>query len=165
MRLILILSCIILTSFPLSAAPEFTDVLPGDPYAASVQRLRDIGVLFGYPDGTFRGGQCVTRAELAVVVARMMEYFIASLPAGVSLQSGAPGLPSWLAAIDPVKAGEVLASRSVILSPQYLNSMDRPATLDEVSELVYLAVARLIEHVSPPWEGGLRPSDAHPHGH
>jgi hypothetical protein len=160
----LILFLAILTLAPAHAQGPFPDVMPLDPYAASVQRLKDIGVLFGYPDGTFRGSKCVTRAELAVVLARMMEYFIQSLPAGVSLQSDSPGLATRLAQIDPVTARQTLQRNGVQLSAHFLNSSEQSATVDEVSELVYLAVARLIEHVSPPWEGGLEPPPSHDQG-
>ncbi|MGQ9807234.1 MAG: S-layer homology domain-containing protein [Armatimonadota bacterium] len=154
----------IFTLAPAHAQGPFPDVMPSDPYAASVQRLKDIGVLFGYPDGTFRGSKCVTRAELAVVVARMMEYFTQSLPAGVSLQCDSPGLATRLAQIDPVTARQTLQRNGVQLSAHFLNSSEQSATVDEVSELVYIAVARLIEHVSPAWEGGLEPHPSHDHG-
>ncbi|MEJ5297471.1 MAG: S-layer homology domain-containing protein [Armatimonadota bacterium] len=159
----LILVLAILTLAPAYAQGPFPDVLPSDPYASSVQRLKDIGVLFGYPDGTFRGSKCVTRAELAVVVARMMEYFIQSLPAGVSLQSDSPGLPTRLAQIGPVTARQTLHRNGVQLSEHFLSTLEHTATVDEVSELVCLAVAQLIERVSPAWEGGLEPPPSHDH--
>jgi len=156
MRQILLLF-LMLSASPATGQGPFPDILPGDPYAASVQRLKDAGILFGYPDGTFRGGQCVTRAELAVVVARMMEYFLQSLPEGVAVRKDTPGLAGRLVRIDALSAAEVLRRSGVQLSPHFLNMSDTHATVEEVSELVYLAVARIIEHVSPPWEGGLEP--------
>lgn len=51
----------------------FTD-LPADHWAyPAVQRLVDKGILSGYPDGSFRGSNLVTRYALAVSLAKAME--------------------------------------------------------------------------------------------
>jgi hypothetical protein len=48
----------------------FSDVAGGSWYAQAVNYLASIGVLEGYPDGTFRPNATITRAELAAVVTR-----------------------------------------------------------------------------------------------
>lgn len=48
---------------------EFSDVNDGSWYNVAVSTLANAGVLNGYPDGTFRPNQPITRAELAKVIA------------------------------------------------------------------------------------------------
>lgn len=47
----------------------FSDVKPSAWYAAAVNALAAAGILRGYPDGTFRPKQAITRAELVVALA------------------------------------------------------------------------------------------------
>lgn len=55
-----------------SAANPFRDV-PADSWAyQAVSTLSDRGLVEGYPDGTFRGEQAITRYEMAQITARLM---------------------------------------------------------------------------------------------
>lgn len=56
-----------------SATPgSFRDV-PGDHWAQeAVAEATEAGLLTGYPDGTFRGGQGVTRYEMAMIIQRLL---------------------------------------------------------------------------------------------
>jgi hypothetical protein len=38
-----------------------------------VERVQDLGLMTGYPDGSFGGAQAVTREELAVIVCRLLD--------------------------------------------------------------------------------------------
>lgn len=132
---------------------SFSDVLPSDPYAESVQQLARAGVLFGYPDGTFRGEEPVTRAELAVVVARMMRYFESVLPAGTAREELSQGAISEMQALTPTAASAYLESRNVkgwALKP---DNLSHPATMDDVTSAVSQAMARMVERVAPGFEG------------
>jgi hypothetical protein len=51
---------------------EFKDVPPDHWAAPAVKELAAKGIMKGFPDGTFRGNQPVTRYELAVTLARFM---------------------------------------------------------------------------------------------
>ena len=51
----------------------FSDVTVGTWYTQAVSYLADIGVLAGYPDGTFRPNQPLTRAEFATIASRFNE--------------------------------------------------------------------------------------------
>lgn len=51
----------------------FPDVPAGAWYEEYVLAAAKSGILTGYPDGTYKPGEPVTRAELAAVVARMLE--------------------------------------------------------------------------------------------
>lgn len=54
-----------------SGANSFSDVPSGAWYTQAVQQVVQDGLMKGYPDGTFRPEQPVTRAELAVVLTRL----------------------------------------------------------------------------------------------
>ncbi len=49
---------------------NYTDVSPGDWYYDSLKLLQKYNLLQGYPDGTFRPNQYVTRAEFVTVVSK-----------------------------------------------------------------------------------------------
>lgn len=53
----------------LSTENSFSDVEAGSWYNVSVSTLANAGILNGYPDGSFRPDQPITRAELAKVIA------------------------------------------------------------------------------------------------
>lgn len=80
----------ILASSSWAETSPFTD-LPADHWAyPAVRRLVDKGILSGYPDGSFRGSNLVTRYALAVSLAKAMEGGLLSAP-GSSDGGGAPG--------------------------------------------------------------------------
>lgn len=75
MNKIYMVFAVLVASLMLSTAAfaqgPFTDV-PSDHWAyAAVKMLKDNGLLQGYPDNTFRGGQSITRYEMAQVIARV----------------------------------------------------------------------------------------------
>lgn len=53
-----------------TASATFSDVNSGDWYSLAVSTLADMGVITGYPDGTFRPNQQITRAEFAAIASR-----------------------------------------------------------------------------------------------
>lgn len=58
---------------------EFKDVPPDHWAASAVKEVVAKGIMKGFPDGTFRGDQPVTRYELAVTLARFMRHVEESL--------------------------------------------------------------------------------------
>ncbi len=58
--------------------------LVGTVYATPVARLLDLGIVTGYPDGTFRPARSITRAEMAAVAVRATSH--------------TPGAQAWHAA-------------------------------------------------------------------
>jgi len=72
-----ILACIVFTViFPVAAKATFTD-LPTDHWAYdAVVYLEEEGLVTGYPDGTFRGPNTLTRYEFAMVIVRMYDQFL-----------------------------------------------------------------------------------------
>lgn len=55
-----------------SGRADFPDLTGREYYAAAAELLLEEGVLTGLPDGTFGGAQVATRAEMAVILCRMM---------------------------------------------------------------------------------------------
>ena len=75
---------------PALAQQPFADV-PLDHWAyAAVNTLAEKGLIEGYPDGTFKGKQALTRYEFAQALARLMDR-IETMGAGKQGPPGAPG--------------------------------------------------------------------------
>ena len=55
-------------------APSFSDVNKGDTHYDAVTKAARLGVINGYPDGTFKPDSPVTRAETAAIVNRALGY-------------------------------------------------------------------------------------------
>ncbi|WP_338069153.1 S-layer homology domain-containing protein [Deinococcus fonticola] len=85
--------------------PALTDVPAGHWAKDAIDRLVSRGILLGYPDGTFRGTQNLTRYEAAVIIARLLEQMAAGtapVVAGddlVALQNAVQELAADLAAL------------------------------------------------------------------
>lgn len=67
---------------PASVTGAFSDVPPNAWYAPFVDRLAELGISVGYGDGTFRPLAGVSRAEMAVFLARAFETIGEPVPAG-----------------------------------------------------------------------------------
>jgi S-layer homology domain len=63
------------TAAPASApqVPALTDVPAGHWAKDAIDKLVGKGIILGYPDGTYRGTQNLTRYEAAVIIARLLE--------------------------------------------------------------------------------------------
>lgn len=72
-----------LGSEPVTATAPFPDVPSSAWYAPYVARLAELGIVSGYPDGTFRPGALVSRAEMAVLLSRAFPGLAASGATGV----------------------------------------------------------------------------------
>lgn len=85
--LALVISAFLLMSVgPLAvSADAFGDVQAGSAVAEAVSNLATLGILEGYPDGTFKPDNQITRAEFAAVVTRFLNIDSAgdeSIPSG-----------------------------------------------------------------------------------
>ena len=58
---------------PADPRGRFDDVDPGDTHAANIAALASSGVASGYPDGSFRPDQRVTRAQMASFLAQALD--------------------------------------------------------------------------------------------
>ncbi len=72
----LFISILTLTTMRAFAASawHWSDVSSGAWYAAAVEELAGIGVVSGYPDGSYKPANAVTRAEVAQMMFRMKQY-------------------------------------------------------------------------------------------
>ncbi|MDD2714313.1 MAG: S-layer homology domain-containing protein [Candidatus Wallbacteria bacterium] len=67
-----LISFILLIAFLANATP-FTDIPKNHWAVQAVSELSERGIITGFPNGTFQGGKTVTRYDLAVVIARLVE--------------------------------------------------------------------------------------------
>lgn len=64
---------VVMTALPVMATTPFADVPDYHWAVDAVNLLAALGVVEGYPDGTFKGGQPATRYEVALMIARALE--------------------------------------------------------------------------------------------
>ena len=57
-----------------SQTSGYSDVTAGDWYNNAVSTLQNMGVIGGYPDGTFRPNATITRAEFVTIATRFFSY-------------------------------------------------------------------------------------------
>ena len=63
---------VVFTLCPASAATSFPDVDENAAYAEAVEYLNDVGIMQGDDKGNFNPDKNVTRAEMAVIICRML---------------------------------------------------------------------------------------------
>lgn len=67
---------------PSHAAQAFTDVSANEWFAADVTKLSELGIIKGYPDGSFRPNSNLTRGEFIKMVAMVAEIWSDKKPTG-----------------------------------------------------------------------------------
>jgi hypothetical protein len=72
----LLLGIVFLFPQSLMATSSFKDISTSDPCHAAVEKLTEEGIIKGYPDGTFRSANPITRAELIALINRTFHYNI-----------------------------------------------------------------------------------------
>lgn len=78
-RMTMVLPLLLLGIIAIASTLAFADApfpdLPTDHWAyAHVERIASLGLVQGYPDGLFKGGQAMTRYEMAEVVSKLVNY-------------------------------------------------------------------------------------------
>lgn len=58
---------------PAASAATFSDVDANSVHAEAIDALSEVGVINGYPDGTFKPGNSITRGQVAKMIARTIE--------------------------------------------------------------------------------------------
>jgi hypothetical protein len=93
---LLLLVALLALAVPALAQSPFSDV-PMDHWAyQAVDTLTKAGLIEGYPDGTFKGNQPMTRYEFAMLIARAMQSKALQGPAGPAGMAGASGMGAGL---------------------------------------------------------------------
>ncbi len=71
MRRLMVLGAVLCLS--LGAAQSFPDVPQGHWAGDAVSRITELGIITGFPDGTFRGNEAFTRYQAALVISRLID--------------------------------------------------------------------------------------------
>jgi len=91
----------------LASVKAFSDETPLHPDdLACIRAVAVAGVMSGYPDGTFRPGEPLTRAELAVILSRLVDRGWVKIPTGRRLTG-------WISSIDSKKGSQEIAFTSL----------------------------------------------------
>lgn len=69
-----ILALLSLTLLVVTSLATFRDIPKGHWAKSYVDRLAEIGIVTGFPDGTYRGDEAVTRYQSALLVSRTIDY-------------------------------------------------------------------------------------------
>lgn len=125
-------------------AAQFSDMPAGHWATEAVQQLAAKGVLVGYPDGTFRGTETLTRYQAALILQRLLEEIEVELSATRDILgkggavAGAAGQtdPALQAQIDTLKA-QVAALEASDASSR----VDIEALMSEIARLSEMAAA------------------------
>jgi hypothetical protein len=111
-----------------TSAPTFSDVPAGFWAAAAVNQLAADGILLGFPDGTFRGNQPLTRYQAAELIQRVLQYIAAG-----KLHLNSQQLSTLQKAVQELSAN--LAALGVRVSNLEANSVSK-AEFDALSSKV-----------------------------
>ncbi len=65
----------------LATAQSFPDIPSGHWAGDAVEEIADLGIVIGFPDGTFRGNEAFTRYQSALVISRMLAVVDANMDA------------------------------------------------------------------------------------
>ena len=134
---------------PAAALPVFND-LQGHWAARDVTRLQGMGIVGGYPDGTFRPDQLVTRAEAAVLLVKALK-----LPPGTDQEllqfSDQAAVPTWARAAVAGSVREKLLAGFAQIDGDGMAVLatGQPVTRVELACLFGNAVKRRAVAVSP----------------
>jgi hypothetical protein len=99
---------------------SFRDVASSNPFAKDIAAVKELGIISGFSDGTFRPNAYMTKAEMAVIVERAFHLGqIASLSAASSVYEDVS--PNYWA-YDAIVALHQIDKTTVFQSDRYLSS-------------------------------------------
>ena len=91
-KYVVALCLVVAIAVPAYAQATPAETVPFDHWAYdAVQRLVDMGVIIGYPDGTFRGNRAMTRYEFAMAISRLLDAIQVEGVAGIKGDKGDTG--------------------------------------------------------------------------
>ena len=79
MKRLFVLLCLLVTTA--QAQNFFIDIPEGHWAETAVTRMTELGVIVGYPDGTFKGDTAISRYESALLLSRLLDVLDASIGA------------------------------------------------------------------------------------
>jgi len=71
------------------SAQSFPDIPAGHWAGDAVVEIADLGIVIGFPDGTFRGNEAFTRYQMALVISRLLAVIDANMDAELGALRGA----------------------------------------------------------------------------
>ncbi|MEN6357758.1 MAG: S-layer homology domain-containing protein [Armatimonadota bacterium] len=146
----ILLASIALLSAPCWADETFKDV-PSDHWAKdAVDMVAKNGIMNGYPDDTFKGDRHITRYELCVALANMVQFIQSSQKPVIGSEDkkteSTPKTTNWAApSVDLLKNGGFLPKDSPLFKDG-----DKQITCQELGDALALVSAKLIELSVPP---------------
>lgn len=81
MKKLLITILAALVASGMVSAQSFPDIPAGHWAADAVEEIADLGIVIGFPDGTFRGNEAFTRYQSALVISRLLAVIDANMDA------------------------------------------------------------------------------------
>lgn len=82
-------------NFTASADINYSDVKPGDWFAADIARAKAAGYIAGYEDGTMKPKKQISRQEAATIIARILSLQPANVDTTLNKLSDGKKLASW----------------------------------------------------------------------
>jgi hypothetical protein len=138
---------------PAANPPSFSDVPSTSPYYQGVEQAAGYGIIAGFPDGTFRPADPITRAQAAAMITKTVAALKTNLPSLQTLQQAVQNYLNGESAIEylanRVDQAQVAQNPSLIAKamPTFLPIMEQYTTR---SELYPLATG---------WDGGVMGPD------
>lgn len=133
--LIIIASALLGSALTVFAQPfgGFTDYSSFEPwYRDSVNYMKDLGIMKGYPDGSFRPANNVNRAELAVMLKKLNEY--ENLTTEAAVYDGIVSFSSAQSKFSSLNVGRALYKNLIILAEARFRMVDgEPEEIDELT--------------------------------
>ena len=84
-KLLLTVLAALLASGATAQQTSFPDIPAGHWAADAVSRIADLGIVIGFPDGTFRGNEAFTRYQAALVISRLLDVINEDIAAAQAL--------------------------------------------------------------------------------
>lgn len=92
-------------------AQSYPDVAADHWAADAVERISDLGIVQGFPDGTYRGNEAFTRYQAALVIERLLQVLTENTQAALALTQ--EDVAALRAAVDQLQADvDALAARA-----------------------------------------------------
>ena len=84
-RLLIVCLATLTASGAFAQQPPFPDIPAGHWSSDAVARIADLGIVIGFPDGTFRGNESFTRYQAALVIDRLLDVIGRDLDTALAL--------------------------------------------------------------------------------
>jgi len=115
-----LLAALVLTGAVAQSTP-FPDV-PANHWATdSLSRIANLGIIIGFPDGTYRGNESITRYQAAVIIDRMVNLLRGDIQAVAALH--ASDMQAMRAALETL-AREVARTINIAIRDNTIPFMD-----------------------------------------